>query len=182
MLRKLSLVLALAALLALTACNAGPTAPCQASVSRALSDQLIQRAAQAFAGGKSATLTASNDEVSSLVSVYLDEFKKSNPEEFIPINDAIVCFDNGKASLFGHVEWGKGNPVAALITLTASVSGNKPSFTVEQIQLGPVPVPADLNAQLTRTVNRAVGQYLGRITLSDIKFVPGQVAITGQLR
>jgi hypothetical protein len=62
------------------------------------------------------------------------------------------------------------------------VADGKPVFTVSQIQLGPVPVPGDLNAQLTRTINRAVSQYLNRITLTDIKLAPGQVTITGELR
>lgn len=173
---------AMLALLALTACSAGPVAPCQVTTSRQAADQLVQRAVQTFASGQSATLTASNNEVSSLLTLYLDDFKQRNSEEFIPINDAIVCFDNGKATLFGHFEWGRGNPVAALVTLTATVAGGKPVFAVTQIQLGPVPVPGDLNAQLTRTINRTVTQYLNRITLTDIKLTSGQVAITGQLR
>ncbi|MBI5876404.1 MAG: hypothetical protein HZB53_02035 [Chloroflexi bacterium] len=182
MVRQFTIMVALFALLALTACNAGPVAPCQVAVSKQAADQFVQRAAQAFTGGKSATLTASNDEVSSLLSLYLDDFKKRNPEDFIPISNAIVCFDSGKADLFGQIEWGKGNPVAALITLSAAASGGKPVFTVSQIQLGPVPVPADLNAQLTRTINRTIAAYLDRITIAEIKLSPGQFSITGQLR
>lgn len=182
MMRRFMLAGAMLTLLALTACSAGPVAPCQVTTSRQAADQLVQRAVQAFASGQNATLTASNDEVSSLLALYLDDIKQRNPEDFIPVNDVIVCFDSGKANLYGHFEWGRGNAVAALITLSASVSGGKPVFTVSQIQLGPVPVPGDLNAQLTRTINRAVSQYLNRITLTDINFKSGQVTITGQLR
>ncbi len=182
MMRRFMLVGAIVALLTLTACSAGPVAPCQVTTSRQAADQLVQRAVQTFASGKSATLTASNAEVSSLLAMYLDDVKQRNSEEFIPINDAIVCFSSGKADLFGHFEWGRGNPVAALITLSATVSGGKPVFTVSQIQLGPVPVPADLNAQLTRTINRALAEYLNRITLTDIQLTSGQVTITGKLR
>jgi uncharacterized protein YpmS len=182
MIKRFMLAGAMLIMLALTACSAGPVAPCQVTTSRQAADQLVQRAVQTFASGSSATLTATNTEVSSLLALYLEDIKQRNTDEFIPINDVIVCFGNGKADLFGHFEWGRGNPVAALITLSATATGGKPVFTVSQIQLGPVPVPGDLNAQLTRTINRAVTQYLNRITLTDIKLTPGQVTITGQLR
>jgi len=85
-------------------------------------------------------------------------------------------------SVFGGLQWGANNPVDGIITLSAAVKDGKPAFTVQQIQVGPVTVPADLSDELSQLVNRAVSQYLTQVTVTDIKLQSGQLSITGQVR
>ena len=183
---NLHLTIMLAALLALVGCNMpniGPSAPCQVTISKQAADRMIQRMGQqATVRGKTITVTASNEEVSSVLDQFLQQAKLDNPKDFIPLDRPVVCFQNGKMSVFGGLQWGANNPVDGIITLSAAVKAGKPAFTVEQIQVGPVTVPADLSDELSQLVNRAVSQYLTQVTVTDIKLQNGQLSLTGQVR
>ena len=175
-----------ALLVALAGCNlpnVGPGAPCQVTISKQAADRMIQRIGQqATVRGKTVTLTASNEEVSSVLDQFLQQAKLDNPKDFIPLDHPVVCFQNGKMSVFGGLQWGANNPVDAIVTLSASVKDGKPAFSVQQIQVGPLTVPADLSDELSQLVNRAVSQYLTQVTLTDIKLQNGQLSLTGQVR
>jgi hypothetical protein len=161
----------------------GPSAPCQVTVSKQAADRMIQRIAQqAAVRGRTITVTASNEEVSSVMDQFLQQAKLNNPNDFIPLDRPVVCFQNGMMSVFGGVRWGANNPVDGLITLSAAVKDGKPAFTVQQIQVGPVSVPADLSDELSRVVNGAVSQYLTQVTLTDITLLNGQISLTGLVR
>lgn len=184
--RKRIVVLMLVAALSMVACNGralGPSAPCQVTISSQAANRVIQRAAQqGLVRGKPITVTATNEEASSLLMEYLSEAKKQNPNDFIPIDNPIVCFQDGKAQLFGTVQWGANNPLDALIALRATLKNGKPTVTIEQIQLGPVAVPPDLSDELTRMINRMVAQYLGPVTVSEITMQSGKITLTGLVR
>jgi len=163
--------------------NIGPSAPCQVTISKQAADRLVQRIGQQVtARGKTVTVTASNEEVSSVLDQFLQQAKLDNSKDFIPLDHPVVCFQNGKMSVFGGLQWGANNPVDGIITLSAAVKDGKPAFTVQQIQVGPVTVPADLSDELSQLVNRAVSQYLTQVTVTDIKLQSGQLSITGQVR
>ena len=174
-----------ALLLSLAGCNLpsiGPSAPCQVTISKQAADRMVQRISQQVTTrGKTVTVTASNEEVSSVLDQFLQQAKLDNPTDFIPLDRPVVCFQNGKMSVFGGLQWGTNNPVDALITLSAAVKDGKPAFTVQQIQVGPVTVPADLSDELSQLVNRAVSQYLTQVTVTDIKLQNGQLTLTGQV-
>lgn len=163
--------------------NIGPSAPCQVTISKQAADRMIQRIGQQVtARGKSVTVTASNEEVSSVLDQFLQQAKAQNPTDFIPLDRPVVCFQNGKMSVFGGIQWGANNPVDGIVTLSAAVKDGKPVFTVQQIQVGPVSVPADLSDELSQLVNRAVSQYLTQVTVTDIKLQNGQLSLTGQVK
>jgi hypothetical protein len=176
----------LVSLLALVGCNLpaiGPSAPCQVTISKQAADRMIQRIGQQVSvRGKTITVTASNEEVSSVLDQFLQQAKLDNPKDFIPLDHPVVCFQNGKMSVFGGLTWGANNPVDGIVTLSAAVKAGKPAFTVEQIQVGPVTVPADLSDELSQLVNRAVSQYLTQVTVTDIKLQSGQLSLTGKVQ
>jgi hypothetical protein len=175
-----------ALMLMAVSCNTpsfGPTAPCQVTVSKQAADRMIQRIAQQVtARGKTITVTASNEEVSSVLDQFLQQAKINNPNDFIPLDHPVVCFQNGTMSIFGGVQWGANNPVDGIVTLSAAVKDGKPAFSVQQIQVGPVTVPSDLSDELSQLVNRAISQYLTQVTLTDIRLQNGQIALSGQVR
>ena len=179
------MIIMLALALALAGCNApglSPNAPCQVTTSKQAADRMIQRIGQQVTTrGKTITVTASNEEVSSVMDMYLQQTKTQNPSDFIPIDHPVVCFQNGQMSIFGGVQWGANNPVDGIVTLTAAVKDGKPVFTVQQIQVGPVSVPADLSDELAKVVNRTISQYLTQVTITDIKLQNGQISLTGKV-
>ena len=173
----------LVSLAACTGPGASPQQPCTVTFSQQAANNLLQRIAQqAAVRGKPVTITATNDEVSSLLDQYLTKAKLDNPNDVIPLNHPTVCFQGGQMALYGAIQWGTNSTVDGLITLSASVSAGKPVFTVDQIQLGPVSVPPDLSNEVARVINQAVSEYVNQITLSDIKMQNGQLTLTGQVQ
>lgn len=176
---------ALALTLALVGCNApsvSPSAPCQVTISQQAANRMFQRIGQQVSTrGKTITVTASNEEVSSVMDAFLQQTKANNPSDFIPLDHPIVCFQNGSMTVFGGLQWGKDNPVDGIVTLSATVKDGKPVFTVQQIQVGPVSVPADLSDELAKVFNSALSQYLTQVTVTDIKLQNGQIALTGKV-
>jgi hypothetical protein len=98
------------------------------------------------------------------------------------VQDPVLCFENGKAMVFGSVKPNNNTAVPALITLSATISDGKPVFKTEQIQLGPVALPADLAATVTANANRLVADYLGPISVTELRFSSNQATVTGQVR
>src|SRR5438477_8515788 len=98
--RSRSWFVALALVLTLAGCNApglSPSAPCQVTISKQAADRMIQRIGQQVATrGKTVTVTASNEEVSSLMDQFLQQAKAQNPSDFIPLEHPVVCFQNGQ--------------------------------------------------------------------------------------
>src|SRR5438105_2549610 len=164
------ILLAMALCVGIVACQLpGATAsvPCKVTITSQAASQLIQRiASQAGARGNSITITATNDEVSSLLGQYLVQLKADNPNDLIPLSNPIACFADGKLTLYGAVQWGANNNVDGIITLGAAAVGGVPVFKVEQIQLGPVSVPPELSDELSKLINRAISQYVILFTIS----------------
>jgi hypothetical protein len=179
-------VMLLALGLALAGCNspvAATVQPCKVNISSQAASQLIQRiASQAGIKGKTITISATNDEVSSLLGQYLEQYKAQHPTETIPISNPITCFQNGKMTIFGAVQWGAGNTVDGIITLGAVVSAGKPVFSVEQITLGPVSVPPDLSSTVSTLINDAVSQYTLLFTINQITMQNGTLTLSGQVK
>ena len=180
-----SLLLCIALALSLAACNvglpsaAGPTAPCAVATSAA--ERLIQRIAQQSAtNGQTVTITATSEEVSSLLVMFLDEAKRRNPNQAIPIEHPTVCFQHGKLTLTGTVTL-EGNTLNALITASPSLNAGKLAFKVEDVQLGPFPVPRAFNDEISTMINNSLNRYLDRVTISDISIQDGQLSITGKV-
>src|SRR5574341_262856 len=77
--------------LALAACDApAPTAPCTVTVSKQAADQFLQRARQTLVPGRPVTLTANNQEVTSLFSQLLEQSRTQNPSDVVPLENPVV--------------------------------------------------------------------------------------------
>jgi hypothetical protein len=172
--------------LVLAACNSAPQAanqPCKVNISTQSATALIQRiASQAGVKGKTITISATNDEVSSLLGQYLEQYKAQHPTENIPISSPITCFQNGKMTMYGAVQWSAGNTVDGVITMGAVATNGKPVFTVEQIQLGPVTVPPDLANTVSLMINDSISQYTALFTINQITMQNGTLTLSGSAK
>lgn len=178
--------LLLALSLSLLSCNftlpgSAPLASCSVATSQQAADRLIQRIRQQSANkGKTVTITATSEEVSSLIVSFLDEAKKQSPSGTIPLENPMVCFNqNGTMSITGKVALDPNTPLDAQIVARANVNNGKVAFKIEQLQLGPVSVPSQLSSQLETFLNNAINQNMDQVAVNDIKITNGQISLTG---
>src|SRR5512142_646692 len=103
---------------------ASPKAPCSVTTSDAAANALVARIAQAAQkSGQQVTITASSDEVSSLVAQGIAQAKAQNPGTALDIQNPVVCFTPGQMTLSGKLSTDTQTTVDALATITAGVSG-----------------------------------------------------------
>lgn len=174
------LVLALAA----TACNlpnVGPQAPCAVTRSPDAASRVVERIRGSAEQGGTISVTANNDEVSSLLEQSIEEGKRSNPQNTVDISNPIVCFTPGKMQIFGSVRPSAEVAVDALITLGARVENGRMAVNVQRVQVGPVGLPDQVRQDVETQVNDMLNQYLQYVTLTDVEFQQGQMTLTGTI-
>ncbi len=175
--------------LTLLSCNfnlpgSSPLVSCSVAPSQQAADHLIQRIrAQNANSGKTVTISATSEEVSSLLVSFLNQAKQQNPQGVIPLDNPTVCFNqNGTMSVSGRLALDPNNPLDVLITARPNLNKGKVAFKIEQIQLGPISVPSELSSQLETYLNTALNQYLDQVTLTEIKISNGQISLTGKVQ
>lgn len=185
-----SLIALLAAMsLALLSCDfslpgAAPLASCSVTTSQQAADRLIQRIQhQNVNSGKTVTISATSEEVSSLLFGFLQAAKDQTPSGVIPLDNPKVCFNqNGTMSVSGGLLLDPKNPIDAQIVARASVNKGKVAFQIQQLQLGPISAPPELTGQLETYLNTSLNQYIDQVTLTDIKITNGQISLTGKVQ
>src|SRR5262249_22359591 len=173
--------------LLLAACNFGlPSSanlhPCSVTTSKQAADHLLQNLrAQASKRG-AVTVTATSEEVSSLIEQQLEQYKLNNPGNYIPLEHPVVCFKDGKMTLTGAVRLDQNTTLDGLILVTPAVHNDKAAFRIEQVQLGAFPVPQEFSDQIAALINNTLNQNLDRVALTDIKITEGQLTLTGRVQ
>lgn len=161
---------------------AGPATPCSVSSSKQAAERLLQRIQdQTKAKGKTITITATSQEVTSLINESIHVAKAANVSTFIPLDDMMVCFKTGEMTLYGQVN-AVGVKSTAVMSVAAAVDHGKASFLVERVELGPLAVPQDLGAAVSSLVTDAFNQNIGQIDLAEIRIQEGQITLSGKSR
>ncbi len=179
-----SLALALL-LLAALACNlpsapiaGAPKSPCSVTPSKAAADQLVQRISSAAGTpGQQVTVTASSEEVSSLLVQSLAEAQSSAGTN-IKIDNPVVCFTSGRMTLTGKINRDN-QSVDGQVVVSAGADKGKVAVKVEELKLGPVPLPESVRDEIASQINDSLNQNLDHVTVSNITFDEGQMTITG---
>lgn len=184
--RYLALFIGFGVALNLAACGvglpstAGPSAPCSVTESNQAADAFLQRIKnQSSTQGKPVTVTATSQEVSSLLNEFIQQAKQNNPGMVIPIENPVVCFKNGQMSIFGTINLGGTQSINALLSVAAAVSNGKAAFRVEQVEVGPLTAPQTLGDAVSGLINDAVNQNLDQIHLTEILIQNDQMTLKG---
>jgi hypothetical protein len=184
--RYLALFLGFGVALNLAACGvglpgtAGPSAPCSVTVSNQAADQFLRRIkSQSSVKGKTVTVTATSEEVSSLLNESVQQVKQNSPGVVIPIENPVVCFKNGQMSIFGTISPDGTHSVNALLTVAAAVSKGKAAFHVEKVEVGPITAPQTLGDAVSGLINDALNQSLDQIHLTEILIQNDQMTLKG---
>lgn len=160
-----------------------PTAPCTVAVSSQTAIAFLNRIqGLAQTKGNSVTITMTNQEVSSLLTVGIEQARQGSLAALVPIQDPIVCFTRGEMSLFGGIKPDGNNAISALFVLDAGISNGKASFKVKRAEVGPFSVPQDLGDTLSAWVSTTLNDNLGQLQLVQITFEQGQMRLTGKFQ
>lgn len=176
----LLLSLALAAL-ACSMPDLGPKAPCTVARSADAANRLVERIRIAGEQSAAITVTADNDEASSLFEQVIAEGKRNAPESTIDITNPVVCFSSGKVQIFGNVAPRSDVAVDALITLGTTVRDGRVTVDIQSVQIGAVSLPDQVRQDIETQLNDTLNQYLQYVTLTDVRFEPGQMTVTGTI-
>ncbi len=162
--------------------TSGPTAPCAVTNSKQAADRFLQRIQGASAvAGKTITITATNQEISSVLDEFIQQAKQNTPGGIMPLENPVVCFKNGQMSVFGTINAGGTQSLNALLSVDAAVNNGKASFSVKQVEVGPFSVPPGLGDSVSGLINDALNQYLDQIHLTEISIGNNTITLQGTL-
>lgn len=177
-------VLLLSLALAALACSMpdlGPKAPCTVTRSVDAANRLVERIRVAGEQSAAITVTADNDEASSLFEQVIAEGKRNAPESTIDITNPVVCFSSGKVQIFGNVRPRSDVAVDALITLGTAVQDGRVTVDIQSVQIGAVSLPDQVRQDIETQLNDTLNQYLQYVTLTDVEFETGRMTVTGTI-
>lgn len=161
---------------------AGPSAPCLVVNSKQAADRLLQRIdAATRTRGATVTVTATSQELTSLLNSFLDQAKSADPTGSIPIQNPIVCFKNGQMTLYGKIST-MGVDSAGLVSIAAFVGDGRANFKVERVELGPLSVPSGLGDVISGLINTVLNQNLNKILLTQVEIRGDQIVLSGKVR
>jgi hypothetical protein len=177
-----------ALVLLLTACGfwapsvPGPVAPCSVVSSKQAADRLLQRIdAATKTRGQSITITATSQELTSLLNEFVTQAKQLDPSSSVPLDNPTVCFKSGKMTLYGKINT-MGVNSSGLISVAAAVKDGRASFRVEQVELGPLSVPAGLGDVVSSLISTALNQNLSQVQLTRVEIQGDQIVMSGRVR
>ena len=102
-----------------------------------------------------------------------------------PITEPQIFLRNGKLVLYGKI---KANNITLPAALTLSVvptASGSVSVTIDNADVGPLPLPSSLRATLADNINQAIDQNLGpanvAFKVTEIVIGDGKLTVTGKL-
>jgi len=161
--------------------SGGPNAPCAVAISKQAADNFTKRIQQIKTSkGQTVTITVTSEELSSVLAQALEQAKQNDSSNAVPIENPVVCFQNGKMSVFATIKTDATSSINALISVRAAVSGGKVAFGVDQIQVGAFSLPKEIGDQVSSLLNNALNQNFEQINLLQISIGNGQMTLTGR--
>ncbi len=161
----------------------GPSAPCSVTVSKQAADRFIQRIqSQSTVKGKTVTLTATSQEISSLLDEFIQTAKQNTPGAIMPLEKPVVCFKNGQMSIFGIINPDGNHPINALLSVDAGVSNGKATFSVQQVDVGSFSLPSEVGSAISGLISEALNTSLAQLNLLRITIQENQISLTGTIQ
>lgn len=126
------------------------------------------------------TLTVTDEEITSLVAQRLAGQQQQG--RTIPVSDPQIYFRNDCVEAYATLHLSDTLAVPGMIAMSVTVEDGLPVFTIEEIDIGPLPVPAPLLEELTNQMNQMLAESLGHAetTITGIQIGEGQMTLTAQ--
>ena len=126
------------------------------------------------------TVTITEEEITSLI---VRELAKQ--DEPPPIGEPQVHFRNGRAECYATVQIIDSLALPSMVALSITAANGEIEVTVEEVALGPLPIPGSALELLTDALNKALvegvqGDDVDTL-ITDIQIGDGEMRISGQL-
>ena len=126
------------------------------------------------------TITITEEEITSLI---VRELAKQ--DESLPISEPQVHFRNGRAECYATVQVIDSLALPSMVALSITAVNGEIKVTVEEVALGPLPIPGSALELLTDALNDALvdgvqGDDVDTL-ITDVQIGDGEMSISGQL-
>ncbi|MBN1810967.1 MAG: hypothetical protein JXA14_03940 [Anaerolineae bacterium] len=126
------------------------------------------------------TITITEEEMTALAVQMLEEM-----EDPPPISQPQVLFRDGRVELYGTIHVTDSTDVPGMLALTLNVQDGDIVVTVEEIDVGPLPVPESFTETATENLNQALDdRILSNMTdyvITDVEIGDKKAVIYGQV-
>jgi uncharacterized protein YpmS len=126
------------------------------------------------------TITVTDEEMTSLIAQAL-----AQQQESLPISEPQVHFRNGRAEFYAMVHIAGPLALPTMVALSITTSEGDIEVTVEEIALGPVPIPESILESLADAFNESLAEGIKGenvdALITDVQIEDGQMSVTGQL-
>lgn len=129
------------------------------------------------------TLTITDEEITSLVAQALAEQEERSGTPS-PISNPQVYFRNRRIEAYADLKLSDPLSVPCMVALSIAIENGSPVVTIEEVDAGPLPVPAALLTELTDMFNQMLADNFanqgGGLTITGVEIGEGQMTITGK--
>jgi uncharacterized protein YpmS len=126
------------------------------------------------------TITVTDEEMTSLIAQAL-----AQQEQSLPISEPQVHFRNGRAEFYAMVRIAGPLALPTMVALSITTSEGDIEVTVEEIALGPVPIPESILESLADAFNESLAEGIKGenvdALITDVQVGEGQMSVTGQI-
>jgi len=125
------------------------------------------------------TISITEEEMTSLVAQML-----AAQEEPPPISQVQVHFRNDRIEVYGTVMAADSISLPGMVAFSIGAATGGVAITVEEIALGPLPVPESVLQSLTQVINQALAENIqvngSEAIITDVQIGAGQMTVSGK--
>jgi hypothetical protein len=144
--------------------------------------QRLQERADAIEtdGDGNFSFTISEEEMTALAVQAIDEMKDGPP-----ISDLQVFFRNGRVELYMTIHLSDSFSLPGMIAFTIDAQDGDFAVTIEEMMVGPMPLPESVTDAITETLNDALSEGVSddesNVLITDVQIGDREMTIFGQL-
>jgi len=158
----------------------GPQPPYAITPSEDAAQSFTERMASVDQGADGVfTISITEEEMTSLVVQML-----TAQEEPPPISQVQVHFRNGRIEVYGTVMAADSVSLPGMAAFSIGATPSGTVVTVEEIALGPLPVPESVLQSLTEVINQALAKNIQvngtEAIITDVQIGEGQMTVSGK--
>jgi len=143
-------------------------------------EETAQNAYDGIQQGETVTLVITEAQLTSLVALKLQETGDQT------ITNPQIYLRDGKLQVFGTITREELEATAQVIVAVGVDGSGQPTFDIESAQLGPIPLPEELIAQLETRLQGIFQQEIAKlapnIAIDSITIADGQMTVVGHQR
>ncbi|MFL7792533.1 MAG: hypothetical protein AB8I69_10365 [Anaerolineae bacterium] len=125
------------------------------------------------------SITVTEEEMTSLMAQWIEEM-----DDPPPISQPQVHFRNGRVEFYMIIHWSDAFETPGMVAFTVDAQDDEAVFTVEEITVGPIPLPESFSEVMTDVLNESfeevfAGEDAGAI-ITDVKIGDKEMTVFGQ--